>query len=70
MNELLEYRGHLGSILHSEEDETFHGRLKFIRALVTYEGANTESLERAFRDAVDDYIRLCKLTRARSTRWV
>lgn len=59
MNGMLEYRGYLGSILYSEEDEAFHGRLEFIRDLVTYEGKNAESLKRAFRDAVEDYIRLC-----------
>ena len=60
MNNMLEYRGYLGSILYSEEDETFHGRLEFIRDLVTYEGRNAKSLKRAFCDAVDDYLRLCE----------
>ena len=60
MNNMLEYRGYLGSILYSEEDETFHGRLEFIRDLVMYEGRNAKSLKRAFCDAVDDYLGLCE----------
>lgn len=57
-NDMLEYRGCSGSILYSEEDETFHGRLTFMRDLVTYEGKDSESLKRAFREAVDDYYKL------------
>ena len=60
MYNMLEYRGYLGSILYSEDDETFRGRLEFIRDLVTYEGVNAKSLKRAFRDAVDDYLTLCE----------
>lgn len=60
MNSLLEYRGYLGSVLYSDEDETFHGRLEFIRDLVTYEGNDAKALKDAFREAVDDYLGLCK----------
>ena len=37
-----------------------HGRLEFIRDLVTYEGQDAGSLKRAFREAVDDYLDLCE----------
>ena len=60
MNSLLEHRGYLGSGLYSEEDEILHGRLEFIRDLVTYEGEDAKSLKRAFREAVDDYLRSCR----------
>ena len=60
MSNMLEYRGFLGSVLYSDEDETFHGRLEFIRDLVTYEGDNAKSLKRAFCEAIDDYLQLCK----------
>lgn len=60
MSDLLEHRGYLGSVLYSDEDETFHGRLEFIRDLVTYEGQDAKSLKRAFREAVDDYLDLCE----------
>ena len=58
MRDMLEYRGYEGSILYSEEDRTLHGRVMSVRDLVTYEGKDVKSLERAFRDAVDDYRRL------------
>lgn len=60
MTSMLEYNGYIGSIDYSDEDEIFHGRLEFIRDLVTYEGADAKSLKQAFRDAVDDYLELCR----------
>jgi predicted HicB family RNase H-like nuclease len=59
MNDMLEYKGYLGSILFSEEDEVFHGRLEFIRDLVTYEGTDAKGLRQAFQESVDDYLELC-----------
>jgi len=60
MSDLMEYKGYFGSVQYSDEDKTFHGRLEFIRALVTFEGSNVNSLWQAFREAVDDYLLLCK----------
>ena len=59
MSDMLEHRGYLGSVLYSDEDETFHGRLEYIRDLVTYEGSDAASLKNAFQEAVNDYLRLC-----------
>ncbi|MDE0064981.1 MAG: type II toxin-antitoxin system HicB family antitoxin [Gammaproteobacteria bacterium] len=61
MSDMLEYRGFMGSVLYSGEDETFHGKLEFIRDLVTYEGDDAKSLKQAFREAVDDYLQLCEV---------
>ena len=60
MSNMLEYRGYLGSLLYNDEDEVLHGRLEFIRDLVTYEGQDARSLKNAFREAVDDYLSLCE----------
>ena len=59
MSEWLQYRGYLGSVRYSDEDQTLYGRLEFIRALVTYEGEDVKSLTKAFHEAVDDYLDLC-----------
>lgn len=59
MSDMLEYRGYLGSVRYSDEDEILHGRLEFIRDLVTYEGQDAGTLKRAFREAVDDYLEMC-----------
>ena len=59
MTTMLEYKGYLGSVDFSDEDEVFHGRLEFIRDLVTYEATDARSLKQAFHEAVDDYLTLC-----------
>ena len=60
MTSMPEHEGYIGSIEHNDEDEVFHGRLEFIRDLVTYVGVDARSLRQAFREAVDDYLALCR----------
>lgn len=59
MSAMLEYKGYLGSIAYSDADEVLHGRLEFIRDLVTYEAADAKGLKAAFQEAVDDYLDFC-----------
>lgn len=56
----MEYKGYIGSVRFSAEDEVFHGKLQGIRDLVTYEGTDVTSLKRSFYAAVDDYVQTCK----------
>ena len=62
MTDLLQYKGYFGAVHYSDEDETLHGRIEFIRDLVTYEGDDAKSIKRAFQEAVDDYLALCVRT--------
>jgi predicted HicB family RNase H-like nuclease len=55
----MEYKGYIGSVRFSAEDEVFHGKLQGIRDLVTYEGTDVSSLKRSFREAVEDYLKTC-----------
>jgi predicted HicB family RNase H-like nuclease len=59
MTSMLDYKGYIGSVEYSEEDEVLHGRLEFIRDLVTYEATDAKGLKQAFHEAVDDYLALC-----------
>lgn len=59
MTTMLEYKGYFGSIEYSDDDDVLHGRLEFIRDLVTYEGDDAKGLKSAFHEAVDDYLDLC-----------
>lgn len=59
MKDMIEHKGYIGSVHYSDEDKVFHGKLEFIRSLVTYEGTDVESLQHAFKEAVDDYLKLC-----------
>ena len=60
MSAMLEYKVYLGSVEYGDDDEVLHGRLEFIRDLVTYEGTDATGLKAAFRQAVDDYLALCE----------
>ena len=59
MGSMLEYKGYLGSVGYSAEDDVLHGRLEFIRDLVSYEGKDAKEIRAAFQEAVDDYLELC-----------
>ncbi|MFN7594636.1 MAG: hypothetical protein ACK5PU_03395 [bacterium] len=58
MGAMLEYKGYFGSVACSAEDGVLHGRLEFIRDLVTYEGKDVKGLKAAFQEALDDYLEL------------
>lgn len=59
MSDMLEYKGYFGSVRYSDEDEILHGKIEFIRDLVTFEAKDARGLKRAFHEAVDDYLALC-----------
>ena len=48
------YRGFIGTVEYSEEDEVFHGKLLFIPHLVTYEAKEHNDLEEQFELAIMD----------------
>lgn len=60
MKNLVEYKGYVGSIEFSQENELFYGKVQGIRALISYEGTNATELINDFHAAVDDYLELCK----------
>lgn len=60
MKDTLTYKGFIGSVHFSADDKVFHGRIVDIKDLVTFEGDNVSELIKAFYDAVDDYLDLCK----------
>jgi predicted HicB family RNase H-like nuclease len=59
MKDMLTHKGYHGSIHYNPEDRVFYGKVEFIRALVSYEGKDADSLETAFVEAVEDYLALC-----------
>jgi predicted HicB family RNase H-like nuclease len=56
----MEYKGYIGSVRFSAEDDVFHGKLQGIRDLVTYEGTDVAGLKQSFCEAVEDYLETCK----------
>ena len=60
MKNTMEYKGYIGSVEFSETDEVFFGKVQGIRSLISYEGTNAKELIKDFREAVDDYLEICK----------
>lgn len=56
----IEYRGYRGAVRYSAEDRLLHGRILGIEDVVNFEGEDVEKLEKAFHEAVDDYLALCE----------
>lgn len=56
MKNFIEYKGYVGSVGFSQEDELFFGKVQGIRALASYEGTNALELVEDFHAAVDDYL--------------
>jgi len=56
---LLKYKGYIGDIQVSIEDDVLHGKLLYMSALVTYEGHSVAEVKAAFEEAVDDYLETC-----------
>lgn len=60
MKNTMEYKGYVGNVEFSEEDEVFFGKVIGIRSLISYEGETAKELIKDFHDAVDDYLSLCE----------
>ena len=57
---ILEYKGYRGGVEYSAADRCFFGKVYGIRALITYEGTDVDSIEQEFRASVDEYLELCE----------
>lgn len=60
MNDILQYKTYLASVHFSSEDEVFFGEIIGINDLISFEGTTVSSLKKAFHEAVDDYLAMCK----------
>ena len=60
MNDVMTYKGYIGSVHYSEEDEVFHGKIEAINDLIMFEGTSVKELKEEFHEAVDDYLETCK----------
>ena len=59
MKDTMIYKGYIGSVHYSDDDQVFFGKLEYIKSLVNYEGTDVKSLKQSFEEAVDDYLDLC-----------
>ncbi len=58
--DILIYKEFIGTVSFSAEDRVFYGKVEGINDLVTFEGANVDELEKAFKYMVDEHIKDCK----------
>lgn len=56
MTEVFQYRGYVGSVNFSEEDDVFFGKIEGIEGLISYEDSTITELETVFKESVDSYI--------------
>lgn len=55
----MEYKGYVGTVEFSAEDDCFIGRIHGIRDSITFEGESVAALRTDFENAVDSYLTTC-----------
>ncbi|VGO20941.1 type II toxin-antitoxin system HicB family antitoxin [Pontiella sulfatireligans] len=56
----LQYKGYLGSVKCSVDDDCLYGKILYINDLVNYEATSPVELKQTFEAAVDDYLQTCE----------
>lgn len=59
MNTMM-YKGFAARVEYSEEDGCFVGHIAGIHDVIGFHGESVARLRKAFRDAVDDYLKTCE----------
>ena len=54
MNNIMEYKGYVGSVEFSEKDGLFFGKVQGIRSLISYEGTNAHELVSDFHEYISE----------------
>jgi predicted HicB family RNase H-like nuclease len=60
MKDLIRYKGYYGSVHYDPDEPIFYGKVEFIKALISYEAIDAVGIKRAFEEAVDDYLEMCR----------
>lgn len=63
MKNIMQYKGYWAEINYSDEDECFYGVIEGLENdRISFEGQNVKELKKDFREAIDDYLQMCKDT--------
>jgi len=57
---VLTYKGFIGSVNFSAEDDVFFGKVEGINDLITFEGESVHDLKNAFHYVIDEHIKDCE----------
>lgn len=60
MKNTISYKGYVGTVECSEEDDCLFGHVTGIKALISYEGQSLSEIVEDFHNAVDTYLQGCK----------
>ena len=60
MKDALTYKEFIGLIYFSSKDDIFYGKVEGINDLVNFEGKSVLELKKNFKEAVEEYLKLCK----------
>jgi predicted HicB family RNase H-like nuclease len=60
MNNVLTYKGFIGSVQFSADDNIFFGKVEGIHDLITFEGETVSNLISAFHYVIDAHIKDCE----------
>lgn len=60
MKRTLSYKGYHGSIEFSLNDNILFGQVININSLISYEGTTLDELKKDFKNAIDEYLKMCK----------
>ena len=56
----LKYKDFVATLEFSDADNVFYGKILGINDLILFEGSSIDELNKAFEEAVEDYIELCE----------
>ncbi len=56
----MEYKGYTATIEYDELDKIIVGRVQGIKAIIGFDGLNTQELKTKFHESIDFYLATCK----------
>ena len=60
MDNILHYKGYLGTVEYSFNDNMLFGKVLDVNTLISYEGHSVDELREDFESSVDDYLEMCE----------
>ncbi|MBP3736254.1 MAG: type II toxin-antitoxin system HicB family antitoxin [Lachnospiraceae bacterium] len=58
--DIVQYKGYYARVQYDCKERVLYGKIEGIDDLVTFESDSAKTIDRSFREAVDDYLRTCK----------
>ncbi|MBU3918047.1 type II toxin-antitoxin system HicB family antitoxin [bacterium] len=62
MENVLKYKGYVGTVEYSTPDEILFGRVLGIKDSISYEGKTVVDLKEDFQNGIDHYMEVCEKT--------